>query len=122
MNIKIRVEIDRTEWRGRAILYYEDGSHMLKVGMDRNANASGGWAAIDINFLKWSTPKGEPISNDRRAEIFNQINEWSKNNNTSIVVTKGTTKEEHQARLISKGWTIEELPDGGWKAIPPKKG
>jgi hypothetical protein len=118
MSIEIRFK--QACWKTTGLVY-EDGSHVLSLGMDLQATASGGWGVLEHYFNKWTVPKDEPISEEKRSEIKRNIDEWARNNNTSITFSRGITKAELQARVLSKGWTVEDTPDGGWKAIPPKK-
>ena len=102
-------------------LIYTYGSNKLEISLDMAGGWKYDWAAVDTSFNYWTEPKGQPISEEKKAEILFRLAEWSEKEKIRIHVGPPIDKEEMFRNYEKKGWKIEKLPDGSIRVSPPKR-
>lgn len=102
-------------------LVYEEPDYRLVIYLEMSGVKQFDWVACNVEFLKWTIPKGVTISEEKRYEILSRLNEWCKKKKVRIDIGSPIDMNKMFSEYEKKGYKIEKLPDGSTEVIPPQK-
>ncbi|MGH9843876.1 MAG: hypothetical protein ACREEM_34505 [Blastocatellia bacterium] len=79
-------KLERTSWKSQYLIYEEPGFRLV-VDLEMSGVKEFDWAGIDTDFEKWTTPPGEPITEEKRREIFDRLADWSQRQGVRIKIS-----------------------------------
>jgi hypothetical protein len=103
--------LDWTNWKS-ANLVYSEADHQLATELERSGLPGIDWVGCENELTSWTTPPGEPISDDKHREILARLSTWAEQERLVIKFFPCKDSETLIAEQVAAGWRAERMPDG----------
>ena len=111
--------MEQTSYKSQDLIYEEPGFRLV-IYLEMSGVRKFDWVGCDTDFDEWTEPAKISIPIEKRSQILERLQDWSRSNRTRIDIGPPMDMNAYFAELESQGCKVERRPDGTVLVVPPK--